>query len=173
MRRILFLCLVLLAAVPAGLRAQVGVTTDVLTGRVTRPGGAPVAGARVEAVSAESGVTRSTVTRADGRYTLTFPDGGGRYQLRVTGLGLAPSTSVAAREADEEVLVTNFTLGEQAITLEGIEARANRTPPPGQAAAGGTERSLSGETASRLPLEDNDPARLAALSPGVVAVTGS
>jgi len=173
MRRILLLLFVLSAAVPAVLRAQVGVTTDVLTGRVTRAGGAPVAGARVEAVSGESGVTRSTVTRADGRYTLTFPDGGGRYQLRVSGLGLAPSVAVAAREADEEVLVTNFTLGEQAIALEGIEARADRTPPPGRESAGGTERSLGGETVSRLPLEDNDPARLAALTPGVVAVTGA
>lgn len=164
-------CSILLALAPAALAAQVGVTTDLLTGRVTGPNGAPVAGARIEAISAEGSLRRTTATRADGRYTLTFPDGGGRYQLRVTALGFATATAVAAREADEEVLVTNFRLGEQAVALEGITARANRTPPPGQAAAGGTERTLPGELVNRLPLEDNDPARIATLSPGVVAVT--
>ncbi|HEY0153293.1 MAG TPA: TonB-dependent receptor [Longimicrobium sp.] len=162
-------CAILLA--PAALAAQVGVTTDLLTGRVTGPGGAPVAGATVEAVSAEGNLRRSTTTRPDGRYTLTFPDGGGRYQLRVTALGFAAATAVAAREADEDVLVTNFRLGEQAVALEGITARASRTPPPSNTAAGGTERTLPGETVNRLPLEDNDPARIATLSPGVVAVT--
>jgi hypothetical protein len=57
------------------------------------------------------------------------------------------------------------------VALEGITARASRTPPPSNAAAGGTERTLPGETVNRLPLEDNDPARIATLSPGVVAVT--
>ena len=156
---------------PAALAAQVGVTTDVLTGRVTGPTGAPVAAARVEAVSAEGNLRRATTTRPDGRYTITFPDGGGRYQLRVTALGFAAATAIAAREADEDVLVTHFRLGEQAVALEGITARAGRTPPPGNASAGGTERSLSGEVVNRLPLEDNDPARIATLTPGVIAVT--
>lgn len=159
-------CAILLA--PAALAAQVGVTTDLLAGRVTGPNGAPVAGARVEAVSAEGELRRFTTTRADGRYTLTFPDGGGRYQLRVTALGFAAATAIAAREADEDVLITNFRMGEQAVTLEGITARARRTPPPTRGAAGGTERNLPGETVARLPLEDNDPARIATLSPGVV-----
>ncbi|HEX8213545.1 MAG TPA: TonB-dependent receptor [Longimicrobium sp.] len=163
------ICAILLA--PAALSAQVGVTTDLLTGRVTGPAGTPVAGATVEAISAEGNLRRTTTTRPDGRYTLTFPDGGGRYQLRVTALGFAAATAVAAREADEDVLVTNFRLGEQAVALEGITARASRTPPPSNTAAGGTERTLSGETVNRLPLEDNDPARIATLSPGVVAVT--
>jgi hypothetical protein len=161
------LALALLAALaPAALAAQ----TDVLTGRVTNPAGAPVAGAQVEAVSAEGALRRTAVTRPDGRYTITFEGGGGRYQVRVTALGFAPATQTVGREADEDVLIANFRLGEQAVALEGITARASRTPPPTQGAAGGTERTLPGETVNRLPLEDNDPARIATLSPGVVAV---
>src|SRR5688572_9999096 len=76
--------------VSAPIAAQVGSTTDILRGRVTDEANAPVVGAQVEALSQETAVRRSTVTGADGRYTLVFPDGGGRYQLRVTRIGAAP-----------------------------------------------------------------------------------
>ena len=164
-----------LAAVllPAALAAQVGVTTDVISGRVTGPGGAGVGGAQVEAVSVETGVRRTATTRPDGRYTIVFPDGGGQYRLRVTALGFATATASVAREADEDVLTANFRVGEEAVAIEGIEARGQRTPPPGRnESAGGQERFLPSEAVSRLPLEDNDPARIATLSPGVVAVAG-
>ncbi|HEX5724098.1 MAG TPA: carboxypeptidase-like regulatory domain-containing protein, partial [Longimicrobiaceae bacterium] len=160
------------ALLPAALAAQVGVTTDILQGRVTGPDGRPLAGAQVEAVSAESGVRRSVATRADGRYTIVFPDGGGRYTVRASFLGMQPATITLAREADEDVLVANFRLGEQAISLEGIRAQADRVPPPTRGETGGQERTLPGEVVNRLPLEDNDPARLATLAPGVVAAQG-
>jgi hypothetical protein len=170
--RILRLIVLLLALAPAALAAQVGVTTDILRGRVTDAQGAPVASARVEAVSAETGVRRSTVSGADGRYTLTFPDGGGRYTVRVSAPGQGAATQTVSRAADEEVLVANFRLTTQPILLEGITARAER-PAPGRGEAGGTERAVSSELASRLPLENaTDPAQLASLVPGVVATSG-
>ncbi|HET6763259.1 MAG TPA: carboxypeptidase-like regulatory domain-containing protein, partial [Longimicrobiaceae bacterium] len=79
--RLLLLCLLL---APAALAAQVGVTTDILRGRVLDAQGNPVPNARVEAVSAETNVRRATVAGADGRYTLTFPEGGGRYTVRAS-----------------------------------------------------------------------------------------
>ncbi|HYJ78133.1 MAG TPA: carboxypeptidase-like regulatory domain-containing protein, partial [Longimicrobiaceae bacterium] len=170
--RPLAVLVLVLALAPAALAAQVGVTTDVITGRVTGAEGQPLAGARIEAVSAESGVRRSTVTRADGRYTLVFPDGGGSYRLSAAALGYAPATQELQRQGDEDVLTVNFRLSERAVQLEGIEAVAARTPPPGRGDAGAEQRFLSGDLVNRLPLEDNDPARLAQLAPGVVAAQG-
>ncbi len=169
-RALLLLLLLALSATAAA--AQVGVTTDILRGRVLGPDGRPAQGARVEAVSAESGVRRSTVTGADGRYTITFPDGGGSYRLRASLPGVGAATAAVAREADEEVLLHDFRLSEATVALEGIEVRANRSPPPGRGETGAQERTFPGELVNRLPLEDDDPARIAALSPGVTA-TGS
>lgn len=166
-----YLALTALLLLAPALPAQVGSTTDILRGRVTDDAGAPVVGARVEAVSQETAVRRSTVTGSDGRYTLVFPDGGGRYQLRVTRIGAAPVTVAVARQADEDVLIANVRLGTQAVAVEGITVRADRGPPPGRGEAGSTGRGVSGELANRLPLENNDPASLAVLAPGVVETT--
>ncbi len=171
LRRLSILFALLLPA--SALAAQVGGTTDVITGRVTGPGGAGIAGVAIEVVSSETAVRRTTATRSDGRFTLTFPEGGGRYTVRAVALGFGPQTATLARQADEDVLIINFTLGEQAIAIRGVEARASRTPPPGRGEAGAQERTLSSELVSRLPLEDNDPARVAQLSPGVVGTTSA
>jgi len=56
--------------IPARGFAQVGPTTDILMGRVTGPDSQAVAGARVEATSAETGITRTKTTGPDGRYTI-------------------------------------------------------------------------------------------------------
>jgi hypothetical protein len=169
--RLLRLLITLLVLAPAALAAQVGVTTDILRGRVVDDANKPVAGARVEATSAETGVHRATATAADGRYTLTFPEGGGRYTVRVSAPGQGAATSTVARAADEEVLVANFRLTTQPIMLEGVTARATR-PAPGRGDAGSTERAISGELAGRLPVENTtDPSQLATLVPGVVAAS--
>ena len=60
-----------------------------LTGRVVDAAGQPVVGARVEAISIETEISRSTITNAEGRYLILFPDGGGRYLLRITFIGMA------------------------------------------------------------------------------------
>lgn len=169
MRLRTLLPLLLALLLPAALAAQVGVTTDLITGRVTGPDGQPVAGARVEVVSAESGIRRTATTGGDGRYTLAFPDGGGSYRVRATAPGLTSPQVGLARQADEDVLVANLRLGQQVVTLEGIQVQAER-PQPGRGETGAQERFLSGEVVSRLPLENNDAATLATLSPGVVGV---
>ena len=73
--RVTFL-LALLGVAPAS--AQVGTTTDVLTGLVRDSTGKPIVGAVVEATSLETQVVRTTKTDPRGRYTLLFPDGGGQ-----------------------------------------------------------------------------------------------
>ncbi|HEX8362116.1 MAG TPA: carboxypeptidase-like regulatory domain-containing protein, partial [Longimicrobium sp.] len=100
-RWVVLLALVLL---PAAARAQVASGTDILRGRVTSDGGAPVAGAQVEVWAAESGVRRSTTTGETGWYTVVVPDGGGRYRLRVSRLGMDTVEVAVVRKGDEEVL---------------------------------------------------------------------
>jgi len=141
--------------------------TDVLTGRVTDPEGRPVAGAQVEAVSVETEIVRRVLTDQNGRYMIVFPDGGGQYVVRVSFIGMASQVRVVMREGAEELLLANFTLAPEAITLEGITVNAPR-PPPGNAQAGEQSTLLPQELLSRLPLPDLDPATLALLAAGVV-----
>src|SRR5437762_13148378 len=68
---------------PRAARAQVGSTTDIITGKITSPDGKPIVGARVDATSVETGVTRSRTTNDKGQYTILFPDGGGSYRMAV------------------------------------------------------------------------------------------
>ena len=72
----LLLSALLAAAVPALAGAQVGSTTDIITGRVLAPDGRPLANVRVEATSIETQITRSRQTNEKGQYTILFPDGG-------------------------------------------------------------------------------------------------
>src|SRR6266850_4508806 len=83
---------------PARTFAQVGSTTDILMGRVAGVDSQAVAGARVEATSAETGITRTKTTGPDGRYTIVFPDGGGTYRLTVRAIGMAPVTRDIQRQ---------------------------------------------------------------------------
>jgi hypothetical protein len=154
------------------LAAQVGTTTDIITGRVLGPAGEPLGGANIVATSAETGVRRSTVTNAQGRYTIVFPDGGSRYQLEITFLGMAPLRRTAARLGDEDVLVADIQMDMSPITLEGLEVTTRRGAGPAQREPGTQERVLPGEALNRLPVDPLDPASIALLAPGVVTVEG-
>jgi len=140
---------------------------DVLTGRVVDAAGNPIAGARVEAISVETEITRSTITNADGRYLILFPDGGGRYVLRVTFIGMADVVRAVVREGQEELLVTNVTMQPEAIALEGLTVRA-QLPPPSSGRAGEESTFLPQELLNRLPLPDLDPTTVALLAAGVI-----
>jgi hypothetical protein len=94
-----------------------------------------MAGARVEAVSAETEISRSVITDANGRYMILFPDGGGRYLLRVTFIGMGDVVQAVMREAEEELLLANITMQPQAIALDAINVQAQR-PQPGDGRAG-------------------------------------
>lgn len=159
---------------PRATRAQVGSTTDILTGRVMSPDGKPLAGARVEATSVETGITRSRTTNADGRYTILFPDGGDSYQMTIRFIGYAPAQFTLARQADEDRLVADVRLSPVATQLGPVVVRGNaatgRREQPGP---GSVERTLTGDQLQRLPIDPTDLAALASLTPGVVAITGT
>ncbi|HEY0780695.1 MAG TPA: carboxypeptidase regulatory-like domain-containing protein, partial [Gemmatirosa sp.] len=166
-------------AAPAAAHAQVGTTTDVLTGTIRDPAGKPIAGATVTVTSVETQVTRTRQTDARGRYVIVFPEGGGRYQLSARSIGLAPRTVLVQRQVDEDQLIANVTLGAPGAsgvaTLDRVVvrgqrgARGNDRPSPGS-----TERLLTPDQVLRLPIEDpSDLTALAALAPGVVSIAGT
>lgn len=170
MRRLrAFLVLAFLGSIPLLATPLSAQQADVLTGRVTGPDGNPISGARIEAISAETEMTRSGLTDGNGRYMIIFPDGGGRYVLRVSYLGMADAVRTLTRDG-EELLVTNVQLSTQAIQLDAINVQAQR-PVPGQGQAGEQSTALSQEMMNRLPLPDLDPSTLALLTAGVTGTT--
>lgn len=158
---------------PATLPAQVGSTTDILTGRITGPDSQPLAGAHVEAMSTETGITRTTSTDARGRYTIVFPDGGGQYQLTVRYLGMAPARLTVQRQADEDRLITNVSMSNTVATLAPVTVRGRRQPPRQGREPGGTGQSLPPGLVNRLPIDPGDLNALATLAPGVVGVAAT
>src|SRR3954454_15501002 len=94
---LLFFCC--LAAVA---RAQVGSTTDIITGAVRGPAGQPIEGARVEVTSIDTKIVRNKLTNAKGQFTIIFPDGGGNYLVSVRYVGMQPAQFNLLRQADED-----------------------------------------------------------------------
>ncbi|MDB4908845.1 MAG: hypothetical protein JWO05_3629 [Gemmatimonadetes bacterium] len=155
--------------------AQVGSTTDILVGRVIGPDSQPIAGARIEAMSMETGITKRATTRTDGRYSLLFRDGGGNYRLQVTYLGMAPAKLTVQRRGEDDRIVNDFRMGRTATQLSTVEVKARANAPQGGGAPppGSIERNLPPQLLERLPVLAGDFAAVATLSPGVVAVAGT
>jgi len=167
------LALVAGTLLPRPSSAQVGSTTDIITGRVIGPDSIPLVGAKVDVTSAETQVTRSTRTNDHGRYTVVFPDGGGQYGVTITYVGFAPSRMVVQRNADEDRLIANAQLSVNPTQLSEVTVRGRRQPTGQRAEPGGTERGLPPAITNRLPVDPGDLAALAALVPGVVPVPGT
>ncbi len=165
---------VALAAAPRAV-AQVGASTDILMGKVTGPDTTPVAGARVEVTSSETGITRRKTTNERGEYSILFPDGGGSYTLKVSFLGFGPYSGQVSRQSDEDRLVHNVRLTRNPQVLAAVQVRANNNQQGQQdrPTAGSQERNLSAAQLDRLPIDKGDLASIAALAPGVIGTSGT
>src|SRR5207248_10177784 len=149
--------LVLALSLPARVVAQVGSTTDILMGLVTGLDSQAVVGARIEATSVETGITRTKTTGPDGRYTIVFPDGGGSYRLTVRAIGMEPVARNIARQGDEDRLISDFTMGRAATQLATVQVRATRrTNQDQRPEPGSTERNLNPNLVNRLPVDAGD-----------------
>ena len=174
--RSLLAATVAIVANVAPLAAQVGSTTDIITGRVTAPDGRPIENANVTAQSAETRVSRSRITNKDGRYTILFPDGGGQYRITVRAIGVAPQAVTLTRQGDEDRLVHDFKMTVNAApqSLAAVNVRATRPQAPQERPTpGSSERNFTPEQMARLPVDANDLNTLAALAPGVIGVGGT
>ena len=163
----------LLLLVPLAAGAQVGSTTDIITGTVRTTENLPVANARVEVTSVETGITRVRTTNEKGQYTLLFPDGGGQYSVTARAIGLQPATTNLNRLSDEDRLVADFRLSPTVLGTVTVSARQTPRSNDNQPTPGSLERALTGEQLMRLPIDASDINAIAALSPGVVGITGT
>src|SRR2546425_452061 len=151
--------------------AQVGTTTDIITGTVVGPDSQPLAGALVQALSVETQISRHATTDARGRFTIVFPDGGGQYDLTVRFIGMAPATVSVARQGDEDRLVANVQMGASAVPLEAVTVSARRgSRLVEHVGPGAVGRSLSADQLARLPVDALDLKTVATLVPGVLAL---
>ncbi len=156
-------------------QAQIGSTTDIVTGVVRREANAPVEGAQVEVTSLESNITRRARTNAQGRFTVLFPDGGGQYRVSVRALGLAPQEVLVSRQADEDRLVAEIQMTATPTQIAGVTVRARQDAPRDleRPTPGSTERLMTTDQAARLPIDPSDLLALALTAPGVVSIPGS
>src|SRR5205807_2524504 len=154
--------------------AQVGTTTDIITGTVVGPDSQPLAGALVQALSVETQISRNATTDARGRFTIVFPDGGGQYDLTVRFIGMAPATVSVARQGDEDRLVANVQMGASAVPLEAVTVSARRgSRLVERVGPGAVGRSLSADQLARLPVDALDLKTVATLVPGVLALAAT
>jgi len=166
-----FVALVVCAGV-AG--AQVGSTTDIIMGKVLAPDSTPVAGARIEVTSNETGITRRKETNERGEFSILFPDGGGAYRLRASYIGYAPYEVAVQRQADEDRLIVTVRLSRNPQVLRTVTVRAsNDRGTQDRPTAGSVERNLSAAQLDRLPVDKGDLAEVATLVPGVIGTAAT
>jgi hypothetical protein len=160
---------------PVAVRAQVGSTTDIIMGQVKGPppGNQLIVGATVTVTSIDTHISRSRVTNSEGRYTVVFPDGGGQYRIEIRAIGFSPSDAIIQRQADEDRLVANIQLSSAVHTLATVTTTGRRNAGPDPANAGSTGMMLTPAQIERLPIDQNDLATLATLTPGVVGLSAS
>src|SRR5439155_1274579 len=118
------------------------------------------------------GASRRVATDARGRFTLLFPDGGGRYELVVRYIGMAPAQLSVARQGDEDRIVANVQMGLAAITMEAVSVTARRSGRAESVGRGATGQGLSRDEVARLPTDASDLNTVATLAPGVLAIRG-
>ncbi|MCC6319046.1 MAG: carboxypeptidase regulatory-like domain-containing protein [Gemmatimonadaceae bacterium] len=164
------------ATLPSMALAQIGATTDIITGVVRRTeGNLPIESAQIEVTSIETTITRRARTNAQGKFTVLFPDGGGQYRVTARALGLAPQVKGVQRVADEDRLVVDFTLTSNPTVLSAVNVQARQDVPRDndRPTPGSQERTVNTDQAARLAIDASDLTQLALLSPGLVAIGGS
>ena len=135
-----------------------------ILGTVTDPTGAVVAGAQVKVHSASTGLDRTTVTSADGSYTVPeLPIG--PYDVTVTQPGFQTyvAKSVAVDVASERRVDAALKTGE---VSQRVEVSGDLLPQVETTSAtiGGT---LSSEVIANIPVNGRDYTKLVYLNPGV------
>jgi hypothetical protein len=151
----------LLAILPRAAAGQT-VTTGSISGVVKGAQGESLPGVTVTATSLSTGLTRESVTEADGAYTVTLlPPGNYRVDATLGGLGKATQGNVA-------VLLGNSTKADLSITPQIAEqVSVTAATPVVDVARAATANSVTSEQIANLPILGRDFKSLAALTPGV------
>jgi hypothetical protein len=150
-----------LFAVPASAQR----TTATLRGTVTDPTHAIVEGAKVTLTSAETGLTRTTATNANGVYTFAeLPVGTYRLSVEAQGFKAAVRTDVRLNVADDRAADVELETGTVSETVS-VEANALQVKTIG----GDVSGLITGAQVRELPLNGRNFLQLATLMPGVSA----
>jgi Carboxypeptidase regulatory-like domain len=151
------------AGAPLGM-AQTS-STGALTGTVTDPSGAVIAGATVTATSLATGQARSTTSDANGAYKFGLLDPG-NYSVSFSAAGFKTASipSVTVNVTETAVLNHALAVGSQS---EQITVEATQEAIQTQNATNGGL--VSGQEITSLPLVSRNYTQVISLSPGVVA----
>jgi hypothetical protein len=151
--------------IPASTRAQQ--STGVITGSVTDPSGAPVAGASVTVTDTERGTSLKTQTNPDGVYN--FPQLPiGQYNVRVEANGFQTSVASNVALALNQTARLDFamTLGQVTQTLEVSETVQLLQTQTTEVAS-----VMEASAIENLPLETGNYNQLTLLVPGAVTIS--
>ena len=145
-----------------------------IRGRITGPDSAAIQGVVVTATSMGGNVSRTAKTDANGRFTITFPNGEGDYMISLGAIGFAAKRFEIKRTADEEILIADARLNRLGTILEDVKVVAERPKisrtDANQPDVSGTERQINNAAVPSDLL--GDLAAMAATLPGVQAVQG-
>lgn len=104
--------------------------TATLTGEVRDPNGAVVPGAAVTATSIETGLSKTSQTNEDGRYTITFLQPGS-YNITIEKSGFAkserPNIKLETGQTAALNIELSLTAGELTVEIEGSEVQLLQT----------------------------------------------
>jgi hypothetical protein len=163
-----------LLGISGRVHAQVGETTDIITGVVVDAYGQPLPGVEIVAFSLDLEVSRIGTTDRTGRYAILFPDGGGQYRLTARLIGAISQSVIVVRHADEDRLIWDVQLREAGFVLDSMVVTADsivrRVQPPEGRNPGEIQRAFTPDMVASFPIDPEDLALLAALVPGAVLI---
>jgi len=149
-----------LSLAPLSLAQSAG--TGALTGTVTDPSGAVTPGAAVTITSADTNLSRTTTTGADGSYKFSLlPPGVYRVRFSATGFRTAEAAAVTVNVTETPVLDQRLEVGAQSdqITVES----QTETLQTANSTLGAT---VGSRTLTSLPLSSRNYTQILALSAG-------
>lgn len=157
--------LVLLVALANGSALQAQTITGSITGTVTDPSGAVIAGAQVTATNVLTGVVTPTVTNDSGIYSLRFLQIG-QYKIGVSASGFASqTTNIFTLEVSQEARINvSLKLGGTNSTVVVTDAAPILNTE--DAVTGGT---ITARSATELPLQSRNFSALTLLVAGAIS----
>src|SRR5580704_2356289 len=160
-----FAALVFCSLLPATARAQVAGAT--LSGTVTDQSAAVIPQATISAKNVDTGITRTSVTSAAGFYSIPnlLP---GSYEVRTSAQGFSSQVKAGITLTVGEQQVLDFTLQ---VGQTNQTVVVTTEAPNVELASSSISATVNSTTVRELPLNGRSWTDLAALQPGVSAIT--
>src|SRR5579863_7002900 len=166
LHRFAVLALVILAVTIAASPAYAQVSGATLSGTITDPSGAAIAGAKVSIANKATGITRDVTTDAAGLYSApNLQPGVYDVTVSASGFSAAKQADVTLTVGGQQTLNLSLRIGEASQTVE-VTGAATQV----QVNNSVLSNEIESNTVRELPLNGRDWAQLATLSPGVNAL---